>query len=71
MMVALSAALCMNMSDLDVDNAFQCALKEDTAVSPPLYLTIPPLYLAWFRNYFFTVKVQGNGQYVLQCLNQM
>ena len=46
MMVALSAALRMKISALDVDNAFQCALKEDTKYSPPLYLTMPPLYLA-------------------------
>lgn len=71
MMIALSAALCMKISDLDVDNTFQYALKEDTKYSPSLYLTMPPLYLAWLRTYFPKVKVQGNGPYVLQCLKQM
>ena len=48
MMVALSAALHMKMSALYVDNVFQCWLKEDKKDSPPLYITMPPLYLAWF-----------------------
>ena len=71
MMVALSAALCMRLSAFNVDNAFQCALKEDTKDSPPLYLTMPPLYIAWFCKYFPHVKVHGNGPFILQCLIQM
>ena len=71
MMVALSAALCMKMSALDVENAFQCALKEDTKDYPPIYLTMPPFYLDLFHKYLPTVKVKGNGTYVFQCLKQM
>ena len=61
----------MRLSALDVDNSFQCALKEYTKDSPPLYLTMPPLYISWFRKYFPHVKVHGNGPYVLQCLKQI
>ena len=71
MMVALSAALRMGLLAFNVDNTFQCALKEDTKDSPPLYLTMPPLYIAWFCKYFPNVKVYGNGPFILQCLIQM
>ena len=71
MMVALSVALRMKLSALNVDNAFQCALKEDTKDSPPLYLNMLPLYISWFRKYLHNVKIQGNVPYVLQGLKQM
>ena len=57
MMIALEAACIMILYGIDVDNAFQCTPKLDNADNPPVYLSMPPLYIAWFRKYFPTVQL--------------
>ena len=70
-MVALSETLGMKIETIGVNNAFQCVVKQDTKDSPPLYLTMPPLYIAWFCKYFPYVQVKGNGSYVFQFHKQI
>ena len=71
MMIALAAAFNMTLYRINVDNAFQCTPKLDNASNPPIYPSMPPLYMAWFQTYFPTVVIHGEPPYVLQNLKTM
>ena len=67
-MLALAVAFNLTLYGIDVDNLFQCTTNIDDDKNPPLYVTMPLLYMAWFRKYFHHVKIPGCPPYVLQCL---
>ena len=71
MICALSAALRLRIYEVGVNNSFQCTTKENSPENPPIYITIPPLNMPWFKKYFPNVKLNGVGPYVLQCLKLM
>jgi hypothetical protein len=71
MMIAVSATLRMPVSSFVVDNAFQCTPQEVNDKNPPLFITMPPLYIPWYCKHFPNNHLKGQGPWVLQCLKQM
>ena len=69
-MLALSVALGLTLYAIDVENVFQCTPKVDDNKNPPLLISLPPLYLHWFKK-FPEVKLSPATQDVVQCLKLM
>lgn len=47
-LLCLSSVLGLVIYMLDVHNAFQCTPLAENESSPPIYVTMPPLYIRWF-----------------------
>ena len=71
MMLALAAAFNLRLYRLDVENTFQCTPRHYDSANPPVFITMPPLYMAWFRKYFPHIKLEGSPPYVLQSFTEM
>ena len=70
-MLAISAKCRLSLSVHDIGNAFQGTPREDTKDSPPIYITMPPYYMRWFKKRFPKVKIDDDEQYVLQMFSNM
>ena len=55
---------------IDIDNAFQNTPRYPHEQSP-IYVTIPPLYIPWFRQRFPHCNLKPSRRYVLQCFMNM
>ena len=56
---------------LDVHNAFQCTPLAESEKSPPIYATLPPLYLRWFLKSYPNFQLDEKEKYVLQMFMNM
>ena len=56
---------------LDVHNAFQYKPLAENKISPPIYLTMPPLYTKWFQKIHPNYKLDPKEKYVLQMFMNM
>ena len=56
---------------LDVHNAFQCTPLAENEKSPPIYVTMPPLYIKWFMKSHPNFQLDQNEKYVLQMFMNM
>ena len=56
---------------LDVHNAFQCTPLHENDKSPPIYVTMPPLYIKWFLKSHPNFQLDLKEKYVLQMFMNM
>ena len=69
--IALAATFRLTAYAMDIDNAFQTTPKIDNAESPPTFISIPPMYIEWFKDRFPKIIIEGPAPFVLQQLNFM
>ena len=70
-MLAICAKCMLTLSVHDIGNAFQGTPREETKETPPIYITMPPYYMQWFKKSFPKVKIDDNEKYVLQMFSNM
>ena len=70
MVLARAASLGRRCAIIDVENCFQ---NDAIPHERRLFITAPPRYVKWFKNFFpeATVENAPDGKYVLQTLNGM
>ena len=56
---------------LDVHNTFQYTPLAENKTSPPIYVTMPPLYTKWFQKIHPNYKLDPKEKYVLQMFMNM
>ena len=70
-LLCLSSVLGLIIYMLDVHNAFQCTPLAENESSPPIYVTMPPLYLRWFLKSHPNFQLDEKEKYVLQMFMNM
>ena len=70
-LLCLSAVMHLTVHMLDVHNAFQCTPLPENEKSPPIYVTLPPLYIRWFLKSHPNFQLDANEKYVLQMFMNM
>ena len=69
--LCLSSVFGLVLYMLDVHNAFQCRPLPENEKSPPIYVTMPPLYLKWFQKSHPKYELDPKEKYVLQMFMNM
>ena len=70
-LLAISAKCRLVLTIHDIGNAFQGTPREESKESPPIYITMPPYYMQWFKKSFPKVKIDDKETYVLQMFSNM
>ena len=70
-LLAVSAKCYLKLTVHDIGNAFQGTPRDETKETPPIYITMPPYYLQWFKKSFPKVKLDDKEKYVLQMFANM
>ena len=71
LILCLSSVLYLTVYMFDVHNAFQCTPLPENDTSPPIHVTLPPLYIQWFLKAHPNFKLDVNEKYVLQMFMNM